>query len=140
MSFNGTFFYLWNSKTEKWDDFSNKNIFKESLKGALEVQDLDSGRDASGVLQRKSVLEHTAFTIEFTVPPCWNEQMDELWRMIRSHYTNKLERKLKVKYYNHEEGDYATGDFYVATPSFNVNRVEGKRIFYNSMTINMIEY
>ena len=139
--FDGAFFYLWNESTSKWDDFTNDNIFKDSLKGALETQDLDSTRDANGVLNR-NVLEHTAYTIEFTTPPCWNDKMDALWSMIRSHYLSghKRERKLKVKFYVHEQGDYDTGEFYISTPTFNVGRVEGNKIFYNSMTINLIQY
>lgn len=139
MSFTGSFFYLYNTDTNSWDSFDNSNIFKESLKGALEVQDLDSSRMADGVLKR-NVLAHTAYTIEFDIPPCWNDKMDKLWSFIRSHYSNAKERKLKVKYYNHEIGDYETGDFYISTPAFSVYRVDGNKIFYNGMTINMIQY
>jgi len=151
MSFNGTFFYLYNEKTSKWDAFPNEYIFRESYKGATEVQDLDSSVNANGLLER-TTLEHTRATIEFATPPCWNSTMKEISSFFSSHYINKKQRKVKVKYYDNETDSYISTytldgkthdcEFYVATPSFSVNRIEKdtNRILYNSMTYNLIQY
>lgn len=146
MSFNGTFFYLWDEnmigQTPHWVAFPNKYIFKESYTGALEVQDLDSTRNANGKLKR-NVLDHTAFTINFSTPPCYNKDMNKIFRdFINKYYMHghEKERKLKVRFYVNEIDEYEEGEFYVATPKFNVNWVKGNEIFYKSVAISMIQY
>lgn len=149
MSFNGTFFYLYDEDKKQWDAFPLKYMFKESYKGAMEVQDLDSTVNANGVLER-TTLDHTRYTIEFATPPMWNNDMNKLSKFFNDHYVNKKQRKVKVRFYKNETDSYVdsytldgkTHDcyFYVATPSFSVNRVDGDKILYNSMTYNLIQY
>lgn len=140
--FNGILFELWSDKDRQWHAFPNKYIYKESYVGALEVQDLDSTRNANGVLVR-NVLDHTAYTITFNTVPCYNTDMKKIFDdFFNYHYLtgHEKERKLKVNFYVNETDSYETGEFYLATPKFTVDWIKGKEIFYKSVTINMIQY
>lgn len=142
MAFNGVFLKLYNKSTGKYDSFPNKYIFKESYVGAREVQDVDSGRTADGKMKR-NVVNHVAHTIDFTTPPMWNTEMNNVFKnFINTHYVQggELERKLKIQYYENESDSYLTGEFYLATPKFSVNRIDGNKILYNSIEMHFVEY
>lgn len=99
-------------------------------------QDLDSGRDADGVMHR-NVLPHTATKVEFDTPPLTVADFRALIDGIRSNFTNSLERKCTLTYYDDETDTYKPGTFYMpGTLSF---KVYNKQI-YNSFRIAFIEY
>lgn len=75
-------------------------------------QDLDSYRDANGVLHR-NVLAHTATKIEFETPYLTHNQMRTLIQNIRANYIDSLARSCLVTYYNEETDTYKTGTFYM---------------------------
>jgi hypothetical protein len=93
----------------------------ESYKSAPnQRQDLDSYRDADGYLHR-NVLSHTATKIEFETPYLWRNEMRSLIQGIRGNYTNDLERRCEVTYYDDETDTYKTGTFYMpGTVEYNV--------------------
>lgn len=99
-------------------------------------QDLDSGRDADGYMHRNT-LPHTATKVEFETPPLIVADFRTLIDSIRANYTNTLERKVQLEYYNDETDMYDVGEFYIpATWTFNVYN----RDIYNSFRIAFIEY
>lgn len=75
-------------------------------------QDLDSYRDANGYLHR-TVLPHTATKIEFETPYMRMTDFQKLLQGIRSNYTNSLERRCSITYYDDETDSYKTGTFYL---------------------------
>lgn len=75
-------------------------------------QDLDSYRDANGLLHR-NVLSHTATKIEFETPYMYNFQMRELLDGIKRNLTDVNARNITLMYYNEETDTYKTGEFYM---------------------------
>lgn len=140
MAFDGGLIYLYNSTTKQYDNIPLSYMFKESYKVVPNRrQDMDSGRNADGVLER-NVLGHTASTIEFQTPPTWNVTIANLMQLIRSHYTNETEKKLNIRYYCPDINGYKTGDFYMPDIEYPIMRVDGNKIFYNNITFEFIEY
>ncbi len=75
-------------------------------------QDLDAYRDADGYMHRNT-LPHTATKVEFQTPPLYTYEFRELIDNIRANFTNLLERKVSLTYYDDETDTYKTGDFYM---------------------------
>lgn len=99
-------------------------------------QDLDSGRDADGYMHR-NVLPHTATKVEFETPPLLVADFRALINGIYSNFTNSLEKKCTVRYYDDETDTYKQGTFYMpGTVSFKVYN----RDLYNSFRLAFIEY
>jgi hypothetical protein len=75
-------------------------------------QDLDAYRDADGYMHRNT-LPHTATKIEFQTTYLTASQFRSLIDNIRANFTNLLERKVSLTYYDEETDAYKTGDFYM---------------------------
>ena len=124
------------------DIFPLSFVYKESYKVAPNRrQDLDSNRNANGVLER-NVLDHMPSTISFQTKPMYNNEVDKMMQFIRSHYTVEKERKLLLEYYCPDINDYKTGEFYMPDIEFVMNMVdiEKNRILYNGFQLEFIEY
>jgi len=136
MAFNGSLF------TMGGDEFPSEYIFKESYTAQREIQDLDSNRNTTGLLER-NVLSHESFVITFTVKPMWSDEgHDDLWRFINSHWSKAEHRKCRIVAFCPETLSYVDGDFYMPTPIITMNLVDKqkKRILYNSYEIQFIKY
>lgn len=124
------------------DIFPLSFVYKESYKVApSRRQDLDSGRNANGVLER-NVLDHMPSTISFNAKPMWNTELNTMMSFIRSHYIVEKEKKVILEYYCPDIDDYKTGEFYVPDIEYTINMVdtEKKAILYNGFTLEFIEY
>lgn len=59
-------------------------------------------------------------------------------------YTEKKQRKVRVKYWNDDLGvlDYREGDFYIADPEFTIKTVDEEEgnIHYESFTLTLVEF
>lgn len=124
------------------DIFPLSFVYKESYKVAPNrMQDLDSGRNANGVLER-NVLDHMPSTISFQTKPMWNEELDEMMSFIRSHYSVEKEKKVVLEYFCPDINGYKTGEFYVPDIEYPINMVdlENNRILYNGFSLEFIEY
>lgn len=99
-------------------------------------QDLDSYRDADGILHR-TVLPHTATKVEFETPPLLVKDFRALIDGIKANYTTLLARDCTLTYYDDETDSYKTGHFYM--PGTMSYKVYNKQI-YNSFRIAFIEY
>lgn len=98
-------------------------------------------RSITGVLQRTTV-EHTATKIEFETPVITNSQLETLMSSIRSSFTNQLERRLNIYYYDMETNSYKLADVYMPDTQYTINRIDKdkKIIYYNPVRIAFIEY
>lgn len=116
--------------------FPTSYIFKDSYKSTPnQVMDLDPYRDADGLLHR-NVLPHTATKIEFNLKPMHLREM----KVARAFFLPR--EKLQVEYWNDEEQEYKTGEFYVPDIPYEYYWIdkEGKDIFYKVTRIALIEY
>lgn len=140
MSFNGSLLSFSTDNGQTWTNFPLDYVFKESYTVAPNRrQDLDSTRNANGVLKR-NVLKHTASTITLQTRPMTNKDMARMMSKITSNYVKTKERKLYVKYYCPDTDSYSTGSFYVADIEYPIMRIDGNVIYYNSTTLDLVEY
>lgn len=75
-------------------------------------QDLDSYVDADGYLHR-TALSHTRTKIEFQLITMSETDFRGFMDNIVAQYTNGLERKVHLTYFEEEYGNYVEGDFYM---------------------------
>ena len=119
---------------------AGKFIKAQSYKATLSVQDLDSYRDANGVLHR-TALEHRVNKVEFETPAMLtNTQMAELCSNIANNYTVPTERKFIGTFYVPEIDAYVSQDMYMSDPSFTIYGIFDNVIKYNPVRIAFIAY
>ncbi len=132
MAFNGSY-YLKVGNYEIPLQFMKLDSYQTSPD---QRQDLDSYRDADGILHR-TVLPHTATKVEFETPPLLVNDFRALIDGIKANYTTSLARDCTLTYYDDETDSYKTGHFYM--PGTMSYKVYNKQI-YNSFRIAFIEY
>lgn len=106
------------------------------------IQDLDSYRDANGVLHRNA-LDHVPLKVEFeTRENLTNTDVANFFGAIRANYTLASERKAMVTAYVPELDDYVTQEMYMADPQFKIKRIEDSTntIKYESIRVAFIGY
>lgn len=101
--------------------------------------DMDSYRDADGVLRRYA-LKHTTSKIEFETPSLHEIDMENLMQNIRSQYKNYSEKNATCTYYDPETGTYKTGEFYMPDFKFQLYSVSNGWIIYRPLRLAFIEY
>lgn len=102
-------------------------------------QDLDSYRDANGLLHRNA-LDHTATSITFTIRAHSEQEHEEMMAAIRANYINPNERDGNCTYYDPEYCGYKTGHFYIdSNLSFHIyGTYDG--IMYGAKEFSVVEY
>ena len=120
---------------------SGKNIISaDGISITRNVQDVDSYRDANGILHREA-LEHAPIKVEFSTRNMLTDtQMQDFLSNIRRNYVNEAERKVLATVYVPEIGDYKVCEMYLATPTPEIYGVLNGTIYYNSMRLAFIEY
>ena len=136
MAFDGNLIYLGSGNTPLPLSFIKVQSYKVVPNRR---QDLDSTRNANGVLQR-TVLDHYASTVEFATIPMDNTQMAAFMSLIRSKYSIEKEKKIHLTYYCPDTDSYKSGDFYVPDIEFPIIYIDGTTIQYDSVTLEFIEY
>jgi hypothetical protein len=111
---------------------------EKSYHGVFSTLDTEGYRDGDGVLHRKAVLQVPHAT--FTTRPLTNRELGEMWRNIRSRYTNSLEKKVTAMVYVSELDDYMTQEYYVPDIDPQISKVEGNVIRYDSVKMEFIGY
>ena len=119
--------------------FNMKYIKEKTYKGYASVQDLDSYRDANGVLHREA-LSHVPIKCEFETIPLDNEQYGQIMDMIRRNYINELERKVSITAFILEYNGYVTQDAYMAEPQPHIQTIKDNNIQYAPLRIAFIGY
>lgn len=126
------------------DVFPHKYIIAESYKVKPNQRlDLDSTRNANGVLQRK-VLTHMPSTVEFQIgqgfPTFTDDVLEECMGIIRSNFANASERKVPITFYCPDTNDYKTETAYMPDPEYTIARMDGDHVYYSSFTFKFIGY
>lgn len=119
---------------------AQKYIKAQSYKVSLNIQDLDSYRDANGVLHR-NVLEHKVGKVEFETPAMLtNKELAEFFKNISEQYTVPAERKFIGTVYIPIIDDYISQDMYMVDPAITIYRISDNEIKYNPIRIAFIGY
>ncbi len=115
-------------------------IKAESYKVTRLVQDLDSYRDADGVLHRNA-LSHVPIKCEFEcVPMLTNTEITAVVNAIRSRFSNAPERKATVEVYVPETDEYYSDSMYMPDPEYSIYYADDTIIQYNSVRFAFIGY
>lgn len=145
MSYKG---YLLKFGGENGDILPESYIYKDSYKARIEVQDLDSGRNANGVLKR-NVLSHVSAVVTFTVKPCHEKNMEHVLSLLRNHYITSansdgiyVERKIRLYFFCPEYDKYFTMTFYATPPEPTIMQTyhSPNDLRYDAMGLEFIAY
>ena len=99
-------------------------------------QDVDSYVDGDGYLHRNPVV-HTRSKITFETIPMSVKDMEGLMQAITDNYSNGLEKKVVLTYYEPEYSNYITGEFYMAaTQEYTMLNKQ----YYDSVKFVFVEY
>lgn len=117
-----------------------KYIKANSYSAYANVQDLDSYRDADGVLHRNA-LTHVPIKVEFETPAMLtNDTFADFMNKIKSNYISAAERKVHARVYVPEYDDYVEQDMYVPDIKPTLYTTHGGKIRYNAIRIALIGY
>lgn len=102
--------------------------------------DLDSERDATGVLHR-SVVNHMPNKIEFTTLPLNNAEVAEITRITRLGPSNRS-RDVTLELYNPETDGYETARCYIPNLDYTIDWIDNEKkvIHYSPVRYAFIEY
>ena len=110
--------------------------FKCGIKG----QDLDSYRDANGILHREA-LQNVAIKAEWETPTGKEEsELRELMDNIRRQYTNQIEKKALVTAWMPELGDYVTMECYLPDIEYTIDYADEMTVEYSSFRLAFVGY
>lgn len=136
MGFSGYLLKVGNYEIDgyKYINYADYNVTWNS-------QDLDSYRDANGVLHRNA-LSHRVAKVEFELREgLTNDEVATFMGNISSNYTNAVERKASVKVFVPELNDYVTQDMYMSDPQFKIRRIDRNNVIrYEKTRIAFIGY
>lgn len=120
--------------------FPMKYILVGSIKTVKKDLDLDSYRDANGLLHRESLL-HWVANASFDVVPCLSEiELSTLMKNIRDNYTVPKERRACVTIYIPEISEYVPQDMYIPDIEIGVLDDDDTDVLYDSFKMEFIGY
>lgn len=122
-------------------EFPKEWIQYETFKVVKGIQDLDSYRDANGVLHR-NVLSHQIVKVEFQVRENMNSTTyDSIMTNIQSRYIIAAERKCQMDCYIPETASYSgLTNVYMPDPEVVIKKIEGNELIYKSIRFAFIGY
>lgn len=127
-------------KLDPYIEASSLNITPDQM------QDLDSYRNANGVLKRPGVMPYTASKIEANINHTDEKTLDKVMKMLKkgTHVEGGIprENKVKIRFYNPKQMDYTHAWAYFADITYGVYgtyRGNGKAI-YTPTRIAFITY
>lgn len=113
----------------------------ESYKATINIQDMDSTRNAEGVLVRNA-LTHAPMKVEFeTRENLTNTELQTFQNIFHSGWDAK-ERKLTLKAFIPEKNDYESQVVYMPDPEINIKRIDSKSntVYYKPVRFAFIGY
>ena len=100
-----------------------------------------ANRATTGLLHRTTV-EHTATKIEFETPTITNKDVSELNALMQRHFTDALQRKIVIEYYDNETDSYREATCYMPDVQYKIMRVDKALniLYYSPIRYAFIEY
>ena len=134
MAYNGFLIKVGNYKIpHSW-------IKAETYSALYSGQDLDSYRDANGVLHRNA-LDRKPDKIEFEIPAGWDDEKKCIFmEHISNQYVDVKERKVIASYYDVETGEYEESEMYIPDITWTIKSVINGKIMYDSARFALIGY
>lgn len=118
----------------------HKMIRAETYQVTKSTLDLDSYRDANGLLHRQA-LDHSVAKVEFEVPTRkTDKEITPFLQNIQRNYTNAKEKKAMVTLYIPETDSYITQEMYVPDITFTIFTATETEVTYNAVRVAFIGY
>ncbi len=96
-------------------------------------------RDGNNDLQRATIDNHKS-KIEFSTKPMLLDEKLKFQQIINSATVIPTQRKVLVTYWNDETNAYHSGYFYIPDITYTLGDASGLTVFYQSISITLIEY
>ena len=116
-----------------------KYIKYDSWKTTYETLDLDSYRDANGLLHRNA-LASRKIKVEFETPHLYRNEMIALMTTIRSAFISNAEQSLNITCYVDEIDDYVTQKCYLVNTQFQIAQNSPQGVIYAPTRIAFVGY
>lgn len=113
------------------------NYIMEYSSTPCQRMESDAQRDQNGNLHR-ATLPNTKTSIKFTTHILDLTEKITLQNLM--NYSNSVQRKVQVTFWNDEINDYSTSWFYIPDIEFTVMDASTNDIKYNPITVELIEY
>lgn len=113
------------------------NFIMEYSSTPCQRMESDAQRDQNGNLHR-ATLPNTKTSIKFTTHILDLTEKITLQNLM--NYSNSVQRKVQVTFWNDEINDYSTSWFYIPDIEFTVMDASTNDIKYNPITVELIEY
>lgn len=130
-------------KVGNFEITGKRYINEDSYSVTRNVQDLDSYRDAHGVLHRNAI-SNVPLSIDFDMRPNLTNADIRAFFVdgIARNYTRRKERKCRVTAYVPELDDYVTQNMYMAGPEMKIKHIDQKKnvIYYDSFSVSFVGY
>jgi hypothetical protein len=107
-----------------------------------QTMEWEAARDATGWLDRDTV-QHKPSKIEFeTIPHLTNADMRALHELFQTEWTDELQRKASITFYNTRTDDYQTEEMYLPDIEYPIYSVDNDNmvVTYESIRFAFIGY
>ena len=139
MAFSGFILQI-NGSGSNLYQFPMEYIQWESYKAVIGSQDLDSYRDANGVLHRNA-LKTRVPKVEFQLREgVKSGEFETIMTNLQNRYQNGIEKKVNVTAYFPEIADYITFDSYIPDIETVIKKVDRTQMIYKSIRFAFIGY
>ena len=113
-------------------------MIAQSYSVTYSVLDLDSYRDANGVLHRNAIRKVPQVSV--TLEPRDSSTIATIFQNIASQFTSSAERKVTATVFIPETNGYYTGDFYLPDIQFTIDYIKNNTVYYEPVTLELIGY
>ena len=98
-------------------------------------------RATTGILRRTTV-SHKPTKIEFETPYITNMDLVNLNNLLQRHFTDALQRKIVITFYDNETDSYRDATCYMPDTEYSIDHVDNVKniIYYNKVRYAFIEY
>lgn len=117
----------------------NSKIRANTFKTVKTIIDLDTYRDANGVLHRNA-LDHVPYKVELNLITMYNTDLQTILSGIKNNFSVPKERKANVTFYDSESDSYITQEMYMPDIDFSMYGIFDDKILYNEITLKFIGY
>lgn len=119
-------------------DINMHYIVEKSYEVTWSTLDIDSYRDANGVLHRNAVIQVPQ--VVFETKPLLDYQVEEILSNIRANYVSSLEKKVLLTVFVPELNNYYTGYFYMPDTNLTIRQINDDVVRYEPISFKFIGY
>lgn len=138
--FNGVLLYIKHRSNGSYIEFPNSyiqtNTFNSTPNQRLEIKAV---RSNTAYLNRTTAPQ-TKTALSFQTHPLHLSEMRAVREIFNKGSTNKLQRKLTIKYWNSEDLAYKEAAVYMPDTQYPIIDVRGSDILYGATTFEFIAY